>query len=71
MTYIEFRDLIQGALKEGSEGMTWAELRDSLVLPYKQPCYTWLVRLENEIGLRRRRTGRRMIWTCETSRSRE
>lgn len=53
MRYVEFRDAIQKELRRRPEGLTWAELRDRLGLPYDRPCPTWTRQLEKEIGLAR------------------
>ena len=51
MTYIEFRKLIHNALQIIPNGLTWRELKDTLNLPYKIPCQTWIYQLEDEIQL--------------------
>jgi hypothetical protein len=63
MRYTEFRDKIQRRLQRAPEGMTWAELRDELDLPYSRPCPNWVGRLEKEIGLTRTKgRGRALVW---------
>ncbi|MEM1210202.1 MAG: hypothetical protein AAGI54_13140 [Planctomycetota bacterium] len=70
MRYIEFRDLIHRRLKRRKAGMTWAELRDTLELPYDRPCPEWTKRLEEEIGLTRvKGAGRALVWQVEQSTS--
>lgn len=67
MRYAEFRDAIRRYLAARSAGATWAELRDTLSLPYDRPCPEWTRRLEGEIGLvRRRGSGRALIWVIES-----
>ena len=62
MKYTEFRDSIHCALAK-SPGMTWKELKDSLNLPYQQPCPEWMGRLEQEIHLERKeKKGNALIW---------
>jgi hypothetical protein len=51
MRYVEFRDLIRDELRATRSGLTWAELRDRLGLPYQHACPEWTRRLEEEIGL--------------------
>ncbi|TDU81582.1 hypothetical protein EI77_00892 [Prosthecobacter fusiformis] len=64
MTYAEFRTHIQRHLEKQSRGATWQELRDTLKLPYERPCPEWTRRLEEEIGLvRRKGHGRSLHWT--------
>jgi hypothetical protein len=63
MTYLEFRDTIRAELGRNPAGLTWAELRDRLALPYDRPCPSWVERMEQEIGLSRRPgTGRAHVW---------
>jgi hypothetical protein len=63
MRYTEFRDTIDGELRRTPAGLTWAELRDRLGLPYDRPCPSWTKRLEQEIGLTRTKgTGRALVW---------
>lgn len=63
MRYTEFRTAIQKELRRIPNGRTWAELRDSLDLPYERPCPSWTGRLESEIGLVRvRGAGRALLW---------
>jgi hypothetical protein len=66
MTYLEFKSRIQGHLENHPDGATWRELRDALELPYERPCPEWTRRLENEIGLvRRKGEGRGFNWSLE------
>lgn len=66
MTYLEFKTRIQRHLKQHSDGATWRELRDALELPYERPCPEWTRRLEEEIGLLRRKgEGRGFNWSLE------
>ena len=62
MRYVEFRDAVLEELRRNRDGMTWAELRDGLNLPYDRPCPTWVRRLE-ESGLERvKGPGRALVW---------
>lgn len=66
MRYTEFRDLIVNALREHPHGLTWAELRTKLDLPYDRPCPSWLNRMEMETGLSRRKGVRNsFIWQIQ------
>ena len=66
MTYPNFKADIQRYLPHHPHGVTWAELRDSLSLPYVRPCPEWTRRLEQEIGLvRRKGAGRALVWSLE------
>mgnify|MGYP001555096939 CR=1 FL=1 len=63
MRYVEYRDQIHGKLRRRKRGMTWAQLRDELDLPYDRPCPNWTKRLEAEIGLTRTKgEGRALVW---------
>ena len=66
MRYTEFRGLIQNELIEHPDGMTWAELKQRLDLPYDQPCQTWVRQLEHDISLSREsRIGRAYVWKVQ------
>jgi hypothetical protein len=63
MRYVEFRNAIEEELLQSDAGLTWAELKERLNLPYKQPCPEWVKRMEEEVGLSRvRGTGRAYVW---------
>ena len=63
MTYVEFKHAIGSALRKNSPGMTWAQLKTVLDLPYERPCPEWVRQLEKEIGLvRRKSAGRALVW---------
>lgn len=65
MRYEDFREAIRGELARRRAGLTWAELRDQLGLPYERACPEWTRRLEREIGLRRGKgeKGNALVWT--------
>ena len=63
MRYVDFRDTIREELQRNPAGLTWAELKARLHLPYDRPCPTWIRQMEQEIGLLRARdSGRAQIW---------
>lgn len=63
MQYVEFKSAIQKHLRGRRQGATWVELRETLALPYDRPCPEWTKRLEQEIGLvRRKGAGRALVW---------
>jgi len=63
MRYIDYRDQIKRKLCCKTTGMTWAQLRNELDLPYDRPCPNWTKRLEVEIGLTRTKEGgRALVW---------
>ena len=64
MKYTEFRDVTATELKAHPVGKTWKELKQSLNLPYQQPCPEWICRLELEINLERaEKRGNALVWT--------
>lgn len=72
MQYAEFKTTIQQHLKRSRAGATWVELRDKLGLPYARPCPEWTRRLEEEIGLvRRKGSGRALVWGLQSTASRQ
>ena len=63
MRYVEFSDAIRDELRRSPAGLTWAQLRQRLDLPYTRPCPTWIERMQREIGLTRTKgTGRAFVW---------
>lgn len=68
MHYAEFKAAIQHHLKRKRQGATWVELRETLALPYERACPEWTRRLEEEIGLvRRKGEGRALVWKLQPS----
>jgi hypothetical protein len=53
MRYMEFRDAIDKKLRRARAGLTWAQLKAQLDLPYARPCPEWTKQLERDIGLKR------------------
>lgn len=63
MRYAEYKAAIQQHLQRNRCGATWLELRETLALPYDRPCPEWTRRLEEDIGLiRRKGSGRSLVW---------
>jgi hypothetical protein len=63
MRYAEFRDLVREELGHYPDGLTWAQLKEALRLPYDRPCPTWVRRMEQEDGLSRAKGGgRAYVW---------
>ncbi|PIY89114.1 MAG: hypothetical protein COY74_06745, partial [Nitrosopumilales archaeon CG_4_10_14_0_8_um_filter_34_8] len=58
----EFREKIQNALKYRDDGMTWTELRDQLELEQIVPNNKWVRQLEKDIGLKRLREMKGVVW---------
>jgi hypothetical protein len=72
MRYLEFSNAIEGELLQNRAGLTWAELKERLDLPYRQPCPEWVKRMEQEVGLSRPRgTGRAYVWRIRPEDSNE
>ena len=55
MTYPQFRDKIAKVLKASGKPMTWTEVRTEAGLPQLFPNNQWVRRMDNDIGLIRRR----------------
>lgn len=53
-SYVEFRDVIRSAL-EAAPAITWTEIRTTAKLPQLFPNNGWVRRLEQDIGLERRK----------------
>jgi hypothetical protein len=66
MRYQQFRAAIHQYLESHREGAPWLELKRVLKMPYERPCPEWTRRLEQEIGLTRRKgSGRALIWSLQ------
>jgi hypothetical protein len=71
VTYLEFKSAIETTLRRKHAGATRKELKVAARLPYDRPCPEWTRNLESEIGLvRRKGTGRELIWRLHEKRSR-
>jgi hypothetical protein len=55
MTYENFRDKIGKVLRDAGGSLTWTEVRTRANLPQKFPNNKWVHRMENDIGLERKR----------------
>ncbi len=62
MAYSEFKEKIQNALKYRDDGATWTELRDQLQLEQIVPNNKWVRQLEKDIGLKRIRDMKGVVW---------
>lgn len=62
MTYNEFKEKIQKSLEYRDDGATWSELRDQLALEQIVPNNKWVRQLESDIGLKRIRDMRGVVW---------
>ena len=62
--YVDFRDVIEQELRRSPAGLTWAELKRRLDLPYDRPCPAWVEQMGREVGLARAKgSGRAHVWT--------
>jgi hypothetical protein len=59
-TYEDFRDLVRQALLNDRQ-LTWTEIRTEAKLPQLFPNNQWVRRLEQDIGLERRRDAHGII----------
>jgi len=66
-TYEHFRDRVQTVLRASPRGRTWTEIRTEARLPQKLPNNKWVRRLEDEIGLVRRRDQKVILWSLAGS----
>ncbi len=70
MRYVDFKDQIRNELGQNPAGLTWAQLKEHLELPYDRPCAAWVKRMEGEIGLSRARgSGRAFVWKVQPENS--
>ena len=61
MSYEAFRDKIQRVIKEAGGTSTWTEIRTASRLPQKFPNNQWVHRMEQDIGLERKRDAHGII----------
>ena len=62
MSYEEFRDKIKNVLKTEPNGLAWSEIRKRANLYQKFPNNNWVARMENDIGLTRKKVKGTPIW---------
>jgi len=55
MTYEAFKEKIQGTLRSSAQPLTWTEIRTIAKLPQAVPNNQWVHKLEQDIGLQRKR----------------
>jgi DNA-directed RNA polymerase subunit RPC12/RpoP len=66
ITYEDFRDKIDGALKKATGELTWTEIRTETKLPQLFPNNQWVRRLEKDIGLARKKDSHGITrWTLK------
>lgn len=62
ISYAEFRDKIKNVLQYNDDGMTWTEIRTKLGLEQIVPNNKWVKQMEKDIGLKRFREIKGIIW---------
>ena len=62
--YSKFKNIVQHALKQHSEGLTWPELKQKTRFDKRTP-NKWIKKLEEDIDLTRVSSGSSVIWKIE------
>ena len=62
MTYEEFKTKIIELLTNNQTGLTWTLIKEKLQLPQAVPNNQWVMRLENETGMARKKDGGETFW---------
>lgn len=62
MTYEEFKSKILELLINNQTGLTWTAIKERLQLPQTVPNNQWVLRLQNETGLQRRKDEGDTFW---------
>jgi hypothetical protein len=61
--YDVFKKKVEAKLAQHELGLTWTEIKQKLKLKQKVPYNRWVKALEKDIGLRRIKDSRGMVWT--------
>ena len=61
MTYEDFKAKIEATLREAGSPLTWTEIRTTAKLPQMFPNNQWVHRMEQDIGLQRKRDAHGII----------
>ena len=61
MSYDTFKEKIQKTIRSSGHPLTWTEIRTLAKLPQALPNNQWLHRLEQDIGLQRKRDNHGII----------
>jgi len=61
--YDVFKKKVAAKLTQHELGLTWSEIKQKLKLKQKVPYNRWVKALEKDIGLRRIKDSRGMVWT--------
>lgn len=62
MTYEEFKSKVIQLLNTNQTGLTWTSIKDTLQLPQAVPNNQWVMRLETEAGMARKKDGSDTFW---------
>ncbi len=63
--YEDFKNSVNNILGRYPIGLTWTQIKDKLNYHQKAPNNQWVRKLEKDIGLKRIRRGKEMIWNLE------
>jgi len=63
--YEDFKKSVKNILERHPSGLTWTQIRDKLNFPQKYPYNQWVKKLEQDIGLKRIKTGGDLFWSSE------
>ena len=61
--YPVFREAVKKVLSDAEEPLGWSEIREMAGLRWLRPSCFWVKRLEDEIGLIRRRKNGEKLWS--------
>jgi len=62
MTYEEFKIKVIQLLISNQTGLTWTSIKETLELPQTVPNNQWVIRLETETGMARKKDGSETFW---------
>lgn len=62
MSYEQFKKKIIDLLAQNQTGLTWTSIKERLELPQAVPNNQWVMKLENECGMARRKDGPETFW---------
>ena len=61
--YPVFREAVKKVLSDAEEPLSWSEIREMAGLRWLRPSCFWVKRLEDEIGLIRRKKDGNNVWS--------
>ena len=65
--YPFFREAVKKVLSDAEEPLSWSEIREMAGLRWLRPSCFWVKRLEDEIGLIRRRKNGEKLWSLRAA----